>query len=420
MKIAIIGSGISGLTSAHYLNKQHDITLFEANDYIGGHTATIDVETPSGKYAVDTGFIVYNDRTYPNFIRLLGDLGIEGQPTEMSFSVRNDDNGLEYNGHSVTSLFAQKRNVVNVRFYRFISEILRFNRLGRELAENPNTHALEKTLGDFLTENSFSHYFSDNYILPMGAAIWSSTLADMRRFPLAFFLKFFLNHGLLDIKNRPQWYVIPGGSREYVRKLIPAFEDKIRLSTPVKSVYRTESGIRLETASGGENFDQVIFACHSDQALKMLGDATEDETDVLGRMPYQMNEVVLHTDTSILPKRPAAWASWNYHLGQTEGRDQRQATLTYDMNILQGIKSPETFCVTLNQTSNIDPSKILRRFNYAHPLFNTASVAAQQDRSLINGKNNTWFCGAYWRNGFHEDGVKSALDVVEMLGGHTL
>ncbi|OOE88018.1 NAD(P)/FAD-dependent oxidoreductase [Salinivibrio sharmensis] len=415
MKIAIIGSGIAGLTCAHYLNKQHDITLFEANDYLGGHTATVDVDVASGQYAIDTGFIVFNDRTYPNYERLLNEIGVGRQPSQMSFSVRNDANGLEYNGHSLSSLFAQKRNVINVRFYRFLAEIMRFNRLAREAhaAGEAERQGALNTLGDFLNQHGFSDYFCQNYILPMGAAIWSSTLSDMRGFPLSFFLRFFQNHGLLDITNRPQWYVIPGGSREYVKKLTPAFEDKIHLNSPVKSVRRTPEAVFVTTDTSEHQFDQVIFACHSDQALSMLADPSEAEQQVLGAIPYQDNEVVLHTDTSLLPKRQGAWASWNYHLPLSDKIDTEPAALTYNMNILQSIQAPETFCVTLNQTDRIEPSKILKQFVYAHPVFNTESVAAQQQRHRVNGKHRSWFCGAYWYNGFHEDGVRSALDVVE-------
>lgn len=414
MKIAIIGTGISGLTCAWHLHRQHDITVYEANDYIGGHTATVDVSVASGDYAIDTGFIVFNDRTYPRFEHLLSEIGISGDPTEMSFSIHNDSNGLEYNGHSLASMFAQKRNMVNPRFLYFIYEILRFNKLAMsvDLADEQS-----RTLGEFLQLHKFSQYFAENYILPMGAAIWSSTLSDMRAFPLSFFIRFFRNHGLLEVTNRPQWYVIPGGSREYIKKLIVPFRDKILLSQPVRKVIRQQGKVIVETELSREVYDQVIFASHSDQALSMLGDATAEEQRVLGAMEYQDNEVVLHTDINMLPQSRAAWAAWNYHLGPSvengQLRDNKLASLTYNMNILQNISSPETFCVTLNQTERIAPEKILRRFKYAHPVFSTSSMMAQQARSDINGVNNTWYCGAYWYNGFHEDGVHSALDVVD-------
>ncbi|MDE1223521.1 NAD(P)/FAD-dependent oxidoreductase [Vibrio aestuarianus] len=413
MKIAIIGTGISGLTCGYHLYQQHDVTLFEANHYIGGHTATVDVEVEGQHYAIDTGFIVYNDRTYPNFIQMMNDIGVQGLPTQMSFSVRNDDNGLEYNGHTATSLFAQKRNWVNPKFYRFIFEIIRFNGLAKEQAEH--AHQSMQTLGDFLNQYQFSDYFCENYILPMGAAIWSSSLADMRAFPLSFFLRFFLNHGLLDITNRPQWYVIAGGSRAYIDPLTQGFKDKIRLDSPVTLVKRTPSGVEITVNGSVELFDHVIFACHSDQALRLLAQPSEAELSVLGAMQYQANEVVLHTDANLLPKRKAAWASWNYWLDGSEGEESRLPALTYNMNILQHIDSKHTFCVSLNSTNRIEPSKILRQFTYHHPVFTTESIAAQQRKAEVSGVNNTWYCGAYWHNGFHEDGVKSALDVVTKL-----
>ncbi|NVD06369.1 NAD(P)/FAD-dependent oxidoreductase [Vibrio sp. JPW-9-11-11] len=410
MKIAIIGTGISGLTCGYYLHTRHDVTLFEANDYIGGHTATVDVELDGKTYAVDTGFIVYNDRTYPNFIALMNDIGVKGKPSQMSFSVRNDDNGLEYNGHTISTLFAQKRNWLNPKFYSFIFEILRFNRMVKEVANN--VESSEQTLGEFLTQHAFSDFFSDNYILPMGAAIWSSTLADMRAFPLSFFARFFLNHGLLDVTNRPQWYVIQGGSREYIKPLIKGFAERVRLNSPVESVVRDQAGVTLQVNGQTERFDQVIFACHSDQARTLLTDAGQSEQQILGDLTYQANDVILHTDESLLPKRKAAWASWNYWIEGSEDQQLRAPTLTYNMNILQHIDAPQTFCVSLNSHQHIDADKILRRFVYHHPVFNQQSIAAQQRRSEINGMSRTWFCGAYWYNGFHEDGVRSALDVV--------
>lgn len=412
-KIAIVGTGISGLTCGYYLHKEHDVTLFEANDYIGGHTATVDVSVDGKEYAIDTGFIVYNDRTYPNFIKMMNEIGVEGLPTQMSFSVRNDGNGLEYNGHTVSTLFAQKRNWANPKFYRFISEILRFNKLAKSFANDKSTDS--QTLGAFLDEHDFSPFFTDNYILPMGAAIWSSTLADMRAFPLMFFLRFFLNHGLLDITNRPQWYVIKGGSRSYIGPLTKGFVDNICLNSPVEKVIRTDNGVGIEVHGETRWFDDVIFACHSDQAMRMLGDISSTEQEILGDMAYQANEVVLHTDIGLLPKRKAAWAAWNYLLDGSQEEQERLPSLTYNMNILQHIQSEHTFCVTLNSTKKINPNKILRSFTYHHPVFTTESIAAQQRKDEVQGKQSTWFCGAYWYNGFHEDGVRSALDVVQGL-----
>ena len=417
MNVAIIGSGISGLTCGYYLHKEHNVTLFEANDYIGGHTATVDVQLDGERYAVDTGFIVFNDRTYPNFIELMDEIGVSGIASQMSFSVRNDANGLEYNGHTVSTLFAQKRNWLNPKFYRFIFEILRFNKQVKAIASQ--NAGQDITLGEFLTSHGFSRFFCDNYILPMGAAIWSSTLADMRAFPLTFFARFFLNHGLLDITNRPQWYVIKGGSREYIGPLTKGFSDRIRLNTPVDGVTRDQAGVTVHFDGRSERFDHVIFACHSDQALKMLRDASSAEYAVLSKLEYQANDVVLHTDESLLPERQAAWASWNYRLSGADGEENAAPTLTYNMNILQHIEAPQTFCVSLNSNEQIDQSKVLRRFVYHHPVFNSQSMKAQARKEEINGVCNTWFCGAYWYNGFHEDGVKSALDVVRGLRAYS-
>lgn len=410
-KIAIIGSGISGLTAGYLLSKKHDVTLFEANDYLGGHTATIDIEHQGEQHAVDTGFIVFNDRTYPNFLKLLDQIGVEKQETEMSFSVHHKRTGLEYNGHSLASLFAQKRNLLNPKFYFFLSEIMRFNRLAKKELSKQSVFA--GSLGDFLSVHGFKGFFAEHYILPMVAAIWSSSLKGSMDFPFGFFLRFFNNHGLLNIVDRPQWYVLKGGSRSYVPHLSAAVAD-IRLNSPVLAIKRDEQQGKVIISSeykgeqGEETFDEVILACHSDQALRMLSDATEDERKVLSQLQYQNNEVVLHTDTALLPKRKLAWASWNYRL---DSDHNAPPAVTYNMNILQGLTSKHTFCVTLNQSEAIASEKVLRSFNYAHPVFNEASLIGQSQRELICGKNHTHFCGAYWYNGFHEDGVKSALDV---------
>ncbi|CAH0535202.1 hypothetical protein VST7929_02863 [Vibrio stylophorae] len=419
MKIAIVGSGISGLTCGYYLSQEHDVSLFEANDYLGGHTATIDITQQGRDYAIDTGFIVYNDRTYPNFIRLLDEIGIKGLATEMSFSVRHDGSGLEYNGHTLATLFAQKRNLLRPKFYYFLYEIMRFNRLAKRHAsqhDTPNSQAETlQTLGDFLEFHGFSDYFCHHYILPMGAAIWSSSMADMRDFPLHFFTRFFLNHGLLDIANRPQWYVIPGGSKNYIPKLVAPFVDRIFLSTPVQKVSRHQHGVTLHLAQQTMDFDAVIFACHSDQALALLDTPTDAEQRILAAMPYRQNQVVLHTDTSVLPKRKAAWAAWNYRIGSEADAMQTLPTVSYNMNILQRLLPAhgQTFCVTLNPQVAIDADQVIGEFTYAHPVFNQSSLLAAHSRSEINGHHRTWFCGAYWYNGFHEDGVRSALDVIE-------
>ncbi|WP_426767689.1 NAD(P)/FAD-dependent oxidoreductase [Erwinia aphidicola] len=415
MRVAIIGSGISGLSCAWNLAARAEVHLYEAGPTLGGHTATVDVELAGKRWAIDTGFIVYNDRTYPRFLALLAELGLESQPTEMSFSVRNQRSGLEYNGHSLTSLFAQRSNLLKPSFYRFLAEIVRFNRCGKQWLEHQQDQG---TLDDFLRLHGFSAFFAQHYILPMGAAIWSTSLAEMRRMPLAQFLHFFNHHGLLDLAQRPQWFVIPGGSREYIRRLMQLIGEKIAvyLNTPVTRVLRDESGVTLESARGSERYDQVIFACHSDQALQLLDDASDAEAAMLAGIPYRANEVVLHTDVSMLPKARAAWASWNYRLEDTQAGDELLgASVTYNMNILQGIKAPHTFCVSLNPTQPIDPAKVLRRFEYHHPQFGPDCLHAQQQRLLLNGSNRSWFCGAWSYNGFHEDGIRSALDVIAAM-----
>ncbi|NVK31140.1 MAG: FAD-dependent oxidoreductase [Gammaproteobacteria bacterium] len=411
MRIAVIGSGISGLTAAYKLSQEFEVHLFEKDGRLGGHTATKQVQVDGQNYAIDTGFIVFNDRTYPRFEALMEEVGVKSQPTDMSFSVHNQDTGLEYNGHNLSTLFAQKRNILNPRFLGMIREILRFNKRCKEIyADNDAKNT--QTLGEFLQENRFSTYFQHNYILPMGAAIWSSTLGEMLSFPLRFFVQFFENHGLLNVQDRPQWYTLVGGSHQYIPHLIrPLGSENVHLNAQIRMVTRDAAGVNLQFADGQTmRFDQVIFATHSDQALALLGDSTLEERSVLSAIPYRANDVVLHTDTRLLPKSKQAWAAWNYRL--CNQMDQ-SAAVTYCMNILQRLpKDAPTFCVTLNQTDDIDPSKILGRYEYHHPTFSVDMVAAQRKRDLISGFGNTHFCGAYWYNGFHEDGVRSALDVV--------
>ncbi|MCL9782367.1 FAD-dependent oxidoreductase [Vibrio sp. S4M6] len=412
-KIAIIGSGISGLTCAHLLDKHHDVTVFEKNDYVGGHTATVDVKLDGTHYAIDTGFIVFNDRTYPYFNKLLETLGIKRKETEMSFSVHNTLTEFEYNGHGLNSLFAQRSNLFRPKFWRLIVDILRFNKLCKSLYQKGDIPP-SLTLGNFLTRNRFSDFFSQHYILPMGAAIWSTSLKEMEKFELQFFIQFFYNHGLLNISDRPQWYVVPGGSREYVKIILERLSKPVATNTTIKCISRISNGISIEIANGDtQYFDDVIFACHSDQALALLADPSEDEKRILGSIPYSRNEVILHTDTSLLPDRKLAWASWNYML---DGQQECPACVTYYMNLLQGIKSDHIFCVTLNQANKVDPSKILKSFVYHHPVLNSSSVEAQKQRSMINGHQRSYFVGAYWYNGFHEDGVRSALDVTKQFG----
>ena len=409
--IAIIGSGISGLTAAYLLSKKHNVTVFEKNDYIGGHTATVDIEKDGVPYAIDTGFIVFNDKTYPNYLALLDEIGVGKQATEMSFSVHNCQTGLEYNGHNLNTLFAQRRNFFNPKFWVLVKEILRFNKLCKGIFEQ-DVYLPGLTLGEFLIEHKFSPFFAEHYILPMGAAIWSTSLSQMEDFEFRFFVQFFHHHGLLNIADRPQWYVIPKGSRSYLAPLCETFKDNIHLNTNILGITRNDNKVQIhfDKPEDKQTFDEVVIACHSDQALMLLSDATEDEDTILSDMPYSINSVVLHTDVNLLPDRKAAWASWNYQLSQDRAKP---ASVTYNMNILQGLQSDHTFCVTLNQKQDIDPSKILKEYNYHHPIFSSESIRAQQQRELICGKQHTHFAGAYWHSGFHEDGVRSAVEVAQ-------
>ena len=411
MKIAIIGSGISGLTASYLLNKQHEITLFEKNDYIGGHTHTHDISIGEKNFSVDSGFIVYNEKTYPNFIKLLDILNVERQKTTMGFSVKSEVKNLEYAGNSLKSVFAQKRNYFRPSFLQMLIDIIRFNKK----AKTEKSLSPDVTLGQYLDQNAYSQSFINHYIIPMGAAIWSTTAKLMMNMPALFLIRFFDNHGLLQIKDRSGWWVIKDGSKEYVKKIIGTFKERIRMESEIKTIKRSAGKIIItHTAKGEEEiFDAVVIGTHSNQALKLLADPTEKEQTILGAIPYQMNSVLLHTDTSILPKRKLAWASWNYYLDQDE---HKPVMLTYNMNILQRLDCKETFCVTLNSHDLIDRNKIIKELNYEHPLFTHESIKAQARKNEISGVNNTYYCGAYWRNGFHEDGVVSALDVCKKFG----
>lgn len=406
MKIAVIGSGISGNVAAYHLNKEHEITVFEANSYIGGHTHTHDIESNGKTYQVDSGFIVFNHKTYPNFIKLLAELGVQEQLSTMSFGVKCERTGLEYMGSTLNSLFAQRRNLLRPSFWKMILEILRFNKEASALV----TEDIDDiSLGEYLKRGNYSQTFIDLYLIPMAAAVWSADLQIMYQFPARYLIRFFQNHGLLSVNDRPDWYVIKGGSKTYTTALTASFADKIRLSTPVQKVQRTDSGVLITSAQGEEHFDAVFIASHSDQALAMLSDPSEAEQQVLGAMTYQDNEVLLHTDHSVMPRRKLAWAAWNYHLLEGE---QSRVPVTYNMNILQGFDCPEQFCVTLNNSEAIDQSKVLKRMNYQHPVYTPQSVAAQSRQAEIN-TGRTFYCGAYWRYGFHEDGVVSALNAIE-------
>ena len=405
-RIAVIGAGISGLTTAYLLHQHYDVTVFEANDYIGGHTHTIPVYQNGRTYNVDTGFIVFNDRTYPRFMQLLKKLDVAYQPSSMSFSVRNDQSGIEYRATNLNTFFAQRRNLFRPSMYRLIHDILRFK---RELPAIVQTPDYSLTLGAYLEQQRYSAFFISHFIIPMGAAIWSSSTKTMQDFPLHFFARFFYNHGFLEMQNQPQWFVIQGGSSKYIEPLIAGFRDRIMTASPVACVCRLPEHVEIQTRDGRVfPFDKIIIATHSDQALRMLGDPSDAEKRILGGLPYQANATVLHTDTTLMPHARRAWASWNYHVNDSPNQP---ASVSYNMNILQTLSSPEQFMVTLNHTDAVNPGHIIREFTYHHPVFTPEGAGLQSQQQEINGVNRTWFCGAYWRYGFHEDGVISALNV---------
>jgi len=410
MKVAVVGTGIAGLVAARELQREHELTVFEAGDWIGGHTHTVDVETEAGPLAIDTGFIVFNERTYPNYCSLLRELGVPWQESDMSFSVRCDSTGLEYNGTSLDGLLAQRRNALRPAFWRMVRDIFRFYREAPAVLERDDD---ETTLGDFLEAGGYSSLFVEKHLIPMGAAVWSSTPETMRAFPLRFLVQFFRNHGFLQVDHRPQWLVVQGGSREYVKRLVTPFRDRIRLETPVVGIERKLTGVEVRTRSGEtELFDRVVLATHADTSLRMLADASPLERDVLGAFGYQRNEVTLHTDDSLMPRQRRAWASWNYHVTDPASE---LPTVTYWMNLLQSLPASTPYLVTLNRSRDIDPAKVLREFVYHHPIYSTAAVRAQGRHAEIDGQDRVHFCGAYWRYGFHEDGVVSALAATRNL-----
>jgi uncharacterized protein len=408
MKIAIIGSGIAGSTLAYHLHPHHEVTVFESGSHIGGHTHTHDIEVSGEKHSVDTGFIVFNDRTYPNFIELLEKLDVAWQPSNMSFSVKDETTGLEYNGTTLNSLFAQRRNLFSPSFYRMIKDILRFNKSALALLGNGS----EIKLGDYLTSGKYSPQFIKHYIIPMGAAIWSTDAQQMMNFPARFFVRFFHHHGMLSVNDRPQWRTIKNGSKRYMDKLTHSFKSNILLNAPITHVKRLENGVKITPLNQTPiHFDYVFFACHSDEALNILGeDATENERQILGAIPYQENTVYLHQDITLMPKSKLAWAAWNYHVTE---KPSDKVLVTYNMNILQNLQSKQPLLVTLNHTDNINPDKVIKRLKYMHPVFTIAGTLAQSRHSEISGHYNTGYAGAYWRNGFHEDGVVSALEALK-------
>ncbi|MEM7137258.1 MAG: FAD-dependent oxidoreductase [Myxococcota bacterium] len=409
MRVAVIGTGISGMVAAWLLHCDHELTVYEAGSWIGGHTNTVDVHVEGRRYPIDTGFIVHNTRTYPNLMRIFDHLGVSTRATDMSFSVKEKATGLEY---ASSAILARRRNALNPRVLRMVRDILRFNREAEAIADTQDERT---TLGDLLADGRYSEAFTDLYIVPMGAAIWSTEARDMLSFPAYTFVRFLINHGLTSLTNRPKWRVVEGGSREYVRRLTAAFADRIRLETPVSNITRSAHGATVCPLDGPpEAYDRVIIATHSDQALTMLADASEAEREILGAIRYQENRAVLHTDTTLLPRERRAWASWNYEIPRQ--RSDR-VVVTYDMNNLQRIEDTKTnFCVSLNATNRIDPAKVLYETTYHHPLYDPAALAAQKRIQEISGKRNTHYCGAYWGHGFHEDGVVSALAVAHQFG----
>jgi len=410
MRIAIVGTGISGLVCAHKLHPEHEITVYEANDYVGGHTNTVRVDLPDETQWVDTGFIVLNDRNYPNFQPLLDELGVATQPSHMSFSV-SDGDAFEYAG-TPRGLFAKPGHAANPRFLRMIRDLVRFNREAAELLDlAPGTGP---SLRDFLDEGGYSEWFVQRLIVPQASAVWSAEPEQMWSFPAGFLARFFHNHGMLGFRDRPQWRTVTGGSRRYVEEITRPIADRIRLNAPVREITRHDHGVEIAAAGcETELFDEVVIASHSDQALAMLTDPSPSERSVLGAIAYQPNEAVLHTDERMLPRRRAAWASWNFHL--TDPPSERTA-LTYWMNNLQRLESETNFCVSLNMGHRIDPAKVIRTIQYSHPVFTLDGVAAQKRHQEISGVNRTHYCGAYWRWGFHEDGVVSALNALRGVG----
>lgn len=405
-RIAIVGAGVAGLTAARLLRLKFDISVFEANDYAGGHSHTVTAEVEGRRFRVDTGFIVCNDRNYPSFMDLLRELRVGLVPAEMSFSVSNPALGLEYNGHNLNTLFAQRGNLRRPSFHRMLLDILRFNHAARR-------YTGDETAGEFVRRQKFGRLFADNYLLPMVAAIWSCEPGRAKAFPMDMLARFFANHGLLNLFNRPCWFTIAGGSRNYVQALTADFADRIRLSTPVRGVSRGQAGVRLRFDEGSEEFDQVVLACHSDQALALLESPTQAETEILGAIPYRPNSVLLHHDASLMPRQQRAWASWNFLAG--DAASGRLPVVTYCMNILQRLQSPRPLLVSLNAENLVDPDTVLAEFNYSHPQYSGQSLRAQARRGEICGVGGIHYCGAWCYDGFHEDAVRSALDVCRRL-----
>jgi uncharacterized protein len=410
MRIAVIGSGISGLASAWLLATEHEVTLYEASDYLGGHTHTHDVEVAGRSYHVDSGFIVFNEPHYPLLHKLFEQLGVQTQATTMSFALSNERSGLEYNATSLDGLFAQRSNLLSPRFLRMLRDIFRFYRQAPALLELSDSGP---TLGDYLDEHRYSAAFRDDHLVPMASALWSSPARQILGFPAKYLVRFMANHQMLQARNRPQWRVVRGGSQTYVRAMRKTWKVRERTNCAVTRVLREADEVQVISQGGNERYDQVVLACHSDQALALLGDASERERDILGAIAFQENDTVLHTDARLLPRRRKVWAAWNALVPADE---TQQCTVSYCMNLLQSLDGPDPIVVTLNRSAQIAPEKILKRMRYHHPLYSQASVAAQLRKKEIQGTNRTWFSGAYWGWGFHEDGIHSAVEVANGLG----
>ena len=411
MKIAIIGSGISGLTLAYYLNKKYNVTLFEKEDRIGGHTHTHTLKINQDIIKVDSGFIVFNKKTYPNFIKLLKELKVSYQPSSMSFSVQSTLNRLEYAGNNLKTLFAQKKNLLNIYFWRLLWEILKFNKLAKKILQKPEL--IENlTIQEFVNKHNFSEYFLDNYLLPMSSAIWSSSYKDIKKFSLLFFLNFLNNHGMININDRPQWLTIKNGSETYVQKIVSQLKGKIKLNSTISNVYRNNGKCIIEINKKKLKFDFVFFACHADQALKLIKNPNLLEKNILGSFKYSSNKAVLHQDTNLMPKNKSIWSAWNYII---KNKTTSQASVTYNMNILQSISPKNDLLVSLNSDHDINPKAILKSMDYTHPIFNLNTYLNQKQQHLVC-KDGFAFSGAYWGNGFHEDGVVSALNAIKYSG----
>jgi predicted NAD/FAD-binding protein len=411
-RIAVVGAGIAGMGAAWLLSRQHEVVLFEAGDYLGGHTHTHDIELQGKHYAVDTGFIVFNEAHYPLLTKMFAELGVASQPTTMSFSVHDQGNGLEYNAGNLRGLFAQPGNLLSPRFWRMLRDLARFYRQAPAVLAWP---APGPTLGDFLESNAYSAVFRDDHLVPMASALWSSPSREILDFPVKHLVAFMANHHMLQLSGRPQWRVVRGGSQSYVRALRKQWTVQERLATPVRSIWRSHDGVMVSSAAGVEGFDEVVLACHTDDALSLLSDASGAEREILGAIGYQDNEAILHTDTNVLPRCRRAWAAWNAYVPADR---QAPCSVSYWMNALQSLRAPEQLIVTLNRKADIAPARVLRRLQYRHPLQNQASVAAQARKADIQGHSHTWFAGAGWGFGFHEDGLRSGVEVAARLGVH--